>query len=286
MGVTAVVTDSTAYLPEGLDPRLDVTVVPLHVVLNGRSGVEGTEVTPAQVAAALAERRPQVTTSRPTPLDFLTTYTRLLDAGASGIVSVHISSELSGTWDAARLAAVQCNTERGFVAVRVVDSRTAAMGLGFVVLAAAEAVVDGADLDTAYETATRTVDRTTTLFCVDTLEHLRRGGRIGAAQALLGTALSMKPILHVEAGRIVPLEKVRTTARATARLVDLAVAAAGEDEVDVAVQHLAVPERAEQLAAALRDRLPRVNRLVSSELGAVIGAHAGPGVLGVVVVRR
>lgn len=281
-GTVTIVTDSTAYLPVGLAEELGITVVPLHVVLNGTSGVEGVDVTPEDLARALADRRSTVTTSRPSPADFIGTYRRLLSAGASGIVSVHLSSELSGTWDAARMASVECGVD----SVRVVDSRTTAMGLGFAVLAAAEAAGSGASLEDVEAIAERTVDRTATLFYVDTLEHLRRGGRIGAAQKWVGTALSVKPILHVVDGRIVPLEKVRTAGKALARLEELAVTAAGTSTVDVAVQHLAAAEKAAALSDRLTARLPALHRLYASEVGAVVGAHVGPGLIGVVVVRR
>ena len=280
-GRVAVVTDSTAYLPDGLAGPLCVTVVPLQVVLGGVAGAEGSEVTPADVAKALATWTP-VSTSRPTPSDFAAAYRVALDAGAPGVVSVHISGELSGTWDSARLGAAECGGD----AIRVVDSRSAAMGLGFAVLAAGEAARDGASLEQAYQAAVRSAEHTTTLFYVDTLEHLRRGGRIGAAQALLGTALSVKPILHVKDGRIVPLEKVRTASKGMARLEALAAQAAGDSAVDVAVHHLAAAERAATLSDRLRERLPRLRELYVSEVGAVVGAHVGPGLLGVVVVRR
>lgn len=278
----AIVTDSTAYLPDGLADELGITVVPLHVVLGGVSGAEGSEVTPGDVARALAGRRTTVSTSRPTPADFIAEYEAAFAAGASGIVSVHLSSELSGTWDSARLAAQECGPDR----VRVVDSRSAAMGLGFAVLSAAEAAADGAGLEEVEGIAEHTVDRTTTLLYVDTLEHLRRGGRIGAAQALLGTALMVKPILHVVEGRIVPLEKVRTASKGLARLEELALAAAGESTVDIAVHHLASADKAAALAERLRERVPDLHQLYASEVGAVVGAHVGPGLLGVVVVRR
>ena len=280
-GRVVVVTDSTAYLPDGLADELSVRVVPLQVVLGGRSGAEGSEVTPAQVAAALAAWVP-VSTSRPTPAEFATVYREALEGGADGVVSLHLSRELSGTWDSARLAAA----EVGAGSIRVVDSRSAAMGLGFAVLAAAEAAAKGGSREEVYAAAVGTAERTTTLFYVDTLEHLRRGGRIGAAQALLGTALSVKPILHVREGRIVPLEKVRTVSKGIARLEALAVAAAGEGPADVAVHHLAAAERAALLAERLRSRLPQVKQFYASEVGAVVGAHVGPGVLGVVVVRH
>lgn len=280
-GRVVVVTDSTAYLPTGLADELSVRVVPLQVVLGGRSGAEGSEVTPAQVAAALAAWVP-VSTSRPTPTEFAAVYREALEGGACGVVSLHLSRELSGTWDSARLAA----GEVGADSIRVVDSRSAAMGLGFAVLAAAKAAAAGGSPEEVYAAAVGTAERTTTLFYVDTLEHLRRGGRIGAAQALLGTALSVKPILHVREGRIVPLEKVRTVSKGIARLEALAVAAAGDGPADVAVHHLAAAERAALLAERLQTRLPQVGQFYASEVGAVVGAHVGPGVLGVVVVRH
>jgi len=280
-GRVAVVTDSTAYLPAGLADRLSIRVVPLEVIVGGRAGIEGDEVTPADVASALSASKP-VRTSRPTPEKIAAVYRSVLGDGASAIVSLHLSRELSGTWDSARMAAEEVDPDR----IRVVDSRSAAMGLGFPVLAAASAAADGASLEEVYGAAVGTAERTTTLFCVDTLEHLRRGGRIGAAQALLGTALSVKPILHVQEGRILPLEKVRTASKAVARLEALAVAAAGSGPVDLAVHHLAAPDRAAALTERLQARLPRIRELYSSEVGAVVAAHVGPGVLGVVVVRR
>jgi fatty acid kinase fatty acid binding subunit len=275
----AVVTDSTAYLPAELTEGYGIHVVPLYVVLPGRSGREGLDIGPEDVARALAVRGQTVSTSRPTPGDFVAAYRRALDAGAERLVSIHLSGELSGTSDAARLAASQI----GEHLVTVVDSRSAAMGCGFAVLAAARSAAAGADAEEVAATARRTAHETTTFFVVDTLEHLRRGGRIGAAAAILGSALAVKPILHVKDGRVVPLEKVRTAARANHRLVQRAVEAAGGGPVSVAVHHLAAAERADRLASELRERLPELRELHVSELGAAIGAHVGPGAVGVVV---
>jgi DegV family protein with EDD domain len=275
----AVVTDSTAYLPPDMLEGYGIHVVPLYVVLPGRSGREGVDIGPEDVARALSVRGQTVSTSRPTPGDFLAAYRHALEEGADHLVSVHLSGELSGTSDAARLAASQV----GEHLITVVDSRSAAMGCGFAVLAAARAAAAGADEAEVAETARRTAAETSTFFVVDTLEHLRRGGRIGAAAAVLGSALAVKPILHVNDGRVVPLEKVRTAARANNRLVQRAVDAAGDGPVSVAVHHLASRERAERLAAELRERLPALRELHVSELGAAIGAHVGPGAVGVVV---
>jgi DegV family protein with EDD domain len=278
----AVVTDSTAYLPAELSGTYDLTVVPLTVVINGDEGLEGEEISPAEVARALAGRRAEVSTSRPAPAQFAAAYRRLLDAGADGIVSVHLSARLSGTFDAARMAADEIGPQ-----VQVVDSMTTGMGLGFAALAATTAAAQGASLEAVRQTAVDHAAQVSTLFYVDTLEFLRRGGRIGAASALLGTALSVKPILHVVDGSIVVRDKVRTAGRALARLVDLAVEASGDGEVDIAVHHLGAPDRAAALADAVAMRLgDRMRDCYITEIGAVVAAHVGPGVAGVVVHRR
>jgi DegV family protein with EDD domain len=283
----AVVTDSTAYLPVGVAEALGVRVVPLHVTLGDRTGSED-DVTPDEVAAALRDRRVRVTTSRPTPDDFARTYAAAFDAGADAVLSVHLSGALSGTWQSAALAA-----QHAAGPVRVVDSRSTAMGLGFAVMTAAELAAGGESLDKVYEAAERSLAGTRMLFYVDTLEHLRRGGRIRATAALVGTALAVKPILHLMDGAIVLKEKVRTATRALARLEELAVSEVADllgaqrlgGAVDVAVQHLAAPERAAQLGDRLRGTVPELRRLFVSEVGAAIGAHVGPGVVGVVIVR-
>lgn len=277
----AVVTDSTACLPADLanDPVRRLTVVPLAVVVNGVPGFETVDVDSATVAEALNARRVAVTTSRPSPEAFAVVYRRLLDSGAPAVLSVHLSAKLSGTYDAAVLAAAEFDG-----AVRVVDTQSTGMGLGFPALAAASAAASGAGLDDVRQAALDAVDRTSTLFYVDTLEFLRRGGRIGAAAALLGTALSVKPILHTTEQGVVVREKVRTSSRALARLVDMADEAAGASVVDVAVHHLAAPERADALLTTVKERLgERLRGAYLTEVGAVVGAHVGPGMVAVVV---
>ena len=276
----AVVTDSTSYLPVGLADEHALTVVPLQVVVAGRALSEGTEVTSAQIAEALVAGQ-RVTTSRPSPQTFVETYRRLAAGGATSIVSVHLSADLSGTVDAARVAARQLTADG--VPVEVVDSRLLAMGLGYAALAAARAAATETDPVEVARVAARQALATGVWLYVDTLEYLRRGGRIGAAAALLGSALAVKPLLMLVDGRIEPIERVRTASRALARLEEVVVAEAGERPVDVAVQHLAAAERAAELADRLRERLPRLRRLIVDEVGAVVGAHVGPGMLGVVL---
>lgn len=277
-----VVTDSTAYLPEGLAARHGIEVVPLHVVVGGRDHVEGEGISPGEVAAALREYT-IVTTSRPTPQSFLETYRRLAREGATHVVSIHLSSQMSGTVEAARLAAAEAP-----LPVTVVDSETLGMAMGFAVVAAAEAAGAGADLAEVTATVDHRLGGSSVLFYVDTLEHLRRGGRIGAASALLGSALAIKPILAVRGGRIVPVEKVRTATRAIARIEVLVVerAQAGAQTVEIAVHHLDAQTRAEQIAERLRTAVPGGPQVTVVELGAVVGAHVGPGTIAIAVSPR
>ena len=277
----AVVTDSTSYLPAGVAQRLGIRVVPLRVSIDGRSGDDCVDISSADVTRALRARM-QVTTSRPSPADLVATYQSALDNGATGVVSIHLSAALSGTWESARLASADFRHGT----VRVVDSRSTGMALGFAVIAAAEAARAGAGASAVQDVAVATVDRTYSTFYVDTFEYLRRGGRVGAAAAFLGTSLSVKPLLHVANGQIHLLEKVRTSTKALARLLQLTVEAADRSVCDVAVHHLDAPARAEELAGRLGEAIPGILNLHTSEVGAVVGAHLGPGMLGTVVVRR
>jgi DegV family protein with EDD domain len=276
----AVVTDSTAYLPAGYAQRLGVQVVPLQVIVGGVVRAEGEEIGPSEVAAVL-HRGHLVSTSRPSPSLFAAVYHRAFAGGATSIVSVQLSGAMSGTVDAARLAAADVGGD-----ITVIDSRSVGMGMGFAVIAAAEAALAGADASTVIDTVTRTLAATEAIFYVDTLEFLRRGGRIGPARALVGSALGVKPLLCLRDGRIEPLERVRTSTRAIARLEELAVALAGDDPVSIAVHHLDAAARANQVAVALDELLPKVDDIVMTEVGAVVGAHAGPGMLAVVVCKR
>ncbi|OLO33405.1 fatty acid-binding protein DegV [Streptomyces sp. MNU77] len=276
----AIVTDSTAYLPRPTMERHGITAVPLTVVLGDRALEEGTEISARSLALAL-QKRHSVTTSRPSPEVFAAAYRTAAEEGADAVVSLHLSSEFSGTYDAALLAAKDAP-----VPVRVVDTGMVAMALGFCALAAAETAEAGGGPDEAVSAAEKRAAGTSAYFYVDTLDYLRRGGRIGTAQALLGSALAVKPILELDAGRIEMLEKVRTASKAIARLEEIVAERAGTAPVDIAVHHLAAPERADRLAERLRERVPGLVDLHVSEVGAVIGAHTGPGLLGAVISMR
>ena len=281
---TVLVTDSTASLPPDVASARGIVVVPLQVVVGAQVFDEGADgATPDLVAEALREFRP-VSTSRPAPAAMLEVYEQAAAAGADAIVSVHLSGDMSGTFESAQLAARDAS-----VPVVAVDSRQVGIATGFAVLAAADVLDAGGTPEQAAATARQRAGATTSLFYVDTLEYLRRGGRIGAAAALLGGALAVKPLLTIADGRVATLEKVRTTGRALTRLEELAVAAAGEDQVDVGVAHLAAEVRAgeltERLAGRLADNL--AGRPVHcGEVGAVLGAHVGPGMLAVCVSPR
>ena len=291
---TALVTDSTAYLPSALLDGLDIRVVPLHVVVGGRAHSEGVDIDPAAVAAALRAFTP-VTTSRPTPAAFIDAYEAAAAAGADSVVSVHLSEAMSSTIGSAHLAASAAP-----IPVTVIDSRALGMVMGFAVLAGARLAAGGASAGEVADAVRATCAAASVMFYVDTLEYLRRGGRIGKAGAMLGSALAIKPILGLRDGQIVPLERVRTSSRAIARLEELAVEAAeaigaggagagaggAGAGVDVAVHHLDSAERAERLAERLRARLGSGTEVVVVELGAVVGAHVGPGTLAVAVVPR
>jgi DegV family protein with EDD domain len=274
-----LVTDSTAYLPAEVAAANDIQVVPVQVVIGGVTYEEGVDITPGGVAAALKAYTP-VSTSRPTPQRFMDIYRAAAEAGAIAVVSAHLSADMSGTGESAILAAREAP-----IPVTVVDSRSIGMGLGFAVLSGAKAAREGADAASVAEVVQRRAVAASAFFYVDTLEYLRRGGRIRAAQALVGSALMVKPLLSLVDGRVAPLERVRTSARALARLEELAVAKALEGACDIAVHHLDASARAEALASRLRERLPDAD-IVISEVGAVVGAHVGPGMVAVVVAPR
>jgi DegV family protein with EDD domain len=275
----AIVTDSTAYLPSDLVASHRITVVPVQVVVGGQPFDEGTEISPAEVAAALRSWS-VVTTSRPSPERFAAAYAAAADAGATAVVSAHLSGDMSGTYDSAVLAAREAP-----VRVIVVDTRRVAMAMGFAVLDGARAAEAGADAETVATVIRERAAASSALFYVDTLDYLRRGGRIGAAQALLGQALAVKPILELVDGTVTPLEKVRTTSKALARLEELVVERAGGRPCDIAVHHLDAAARAETLAGHLVARLV-ASRVLVGEVGAVVGAHVGPGMVAVAVSPR
>jgi DegV family protein with EDD domain len=280
----AVVTDSTSSLDPAEAARADISIIPLQVVIDDISRPES-EVRPWEVARALREGR-RVSTSRPSPQVIENTYADLAGAGYDAIVSVHLSSKISGTCSAAQVAAASVD-----IPILVVDSMTLAMAVGFAVLTGAEVARSGAGPDEVVWIVRRRVAASTTYFYVDSLEYLRRGGRIGTATAMLGSALAVKPLLTVADGEIRPYERVRTSSKALARLEELSLAAFQQAaapkgaRVDLAVHHLDNPDGAQRLVDRLSGRV-HDGDIVISEVSAVLGVHVGPGTLGIVVSPR
>lgn len=283
-GRTVVVTDSTASLPPEVAQERGIVVVPLQVVIGATVYDEGAEgATPELVAQALKDFRP-VSTSRPAPAALLEVYEKAAAEGADAVLAIHLSGDMSGTHESALLAAGDAS-----IPVTVVDSRQVGVATGYAALSAADVLDAGGSVEEAAEAARHRADLATSLFYVDTLEYLRRGGRIGAAAALLGGALAVKPLLRIDDGRVANLERVRTSARALSRLEDLVVEAAGDLDVDVCVAHLANPDRAADLAGRLGARLATNldgRDVWCGELGAVLGAHVGPGMVAACVAPR
>ena len=283
-GSTVVVTDSTASLPPEVAQERGIVVVPLQVVIGATVYDEGADgATPELVAQALKDFRP-VSTSRPAPAALLEVYEKAAAAGAEAVLAIHLSGDMSGTHESALSAAGDAS-----IPVTVVDSRQVGVATGYAALSAADVLDAGGSVEEGAAAARSRADLATSLFYVDTLEYLRRGGRIGAAAALLGGALAVKPLLRIEEGRVANLERVRTSARALSRLEDLVVEAAGDLDVDVCVSHLANPDRAADLAGRLGSRLATNldgRDVWCGELGAVLGAHVGPGMVAACVAPR
>jgi DegV family protein with EDD domain len=271
----AIVTDSTADLVPELVVQHAVTVVPLTVNLDGRSYLDGVDITAAEFYQKLERSSVHPTTSQPSPGQFKEAYERLL-ADHEEIVSIHISPKLSGTMASAQQAAQMLGNER----VHVVDSQFASMPMAALTLVAARCASLGGSAGEVIDAVTRVREATRCFFAVSTLEYLRRGGRIGAAGALLGSVLQIKPILAIEDGQVVPLERVRTHERALHRLVELVQAVDRKGGLCLVIGHAA----AEPAAQALAERLDAIaETLVIQPLGPVVGAHAGPGTVGVAV---
>jgi DegV family protein with EDD domain len=274
----AVVSDTTAYLPAELAEESGITLVSLYV--NWSDGSERESDMPSfdDFYKRLRSAEELPTTSQPSIGDFLTVYEPLLDEGLD-VISIHISGGLSGTVESARQATERL-AERGLAKrVAVIDSATACGGLGLMVLGAARAAQAGASLDRVTERAHATRRDLKMWFAVDTLEYLKRGGRIGPASAWLGTALKIKPILTVDS-EITPIERVRTGGRALRRLADYAEQRHADGADAWVVQHIQAPEEAAQLVAE-GERIMGRPPLFVSEVGPVIGTHVGPGLLGV-----
>ncbi len=271
----AVVTDSTADLPHHLAESLGLRVVPLSVTFGDASYISGVTLQPTEFYDKLASMPRMPTTSQPSPAWFEEAYADCADDGHRAIVSVHCSAALSGTVSLARDRAASAELD-----VEVVDSRLVGGSLGLAALAAHRVAERGGSVAEVVAAATDVRERSIGLLVVDTLEHLRRGGRLTGAQALVGSALKVKPLLHLTEGRVEVREKTRTWKRAMDRCVQLVAEVAAGGPVDVVVVHALAPERADELWERLDERVEIAERL-QALIGPIVGTHVGPGAIGV-----
>ncbi|MGV9710388.1 DegV family protein [Gordonia sp. NPDC003424] len=269
-----VVTDSSSRLPASLADRFGIRLVPLHLRLDDKDYLEGVDDIPADIIST-----PGVSTSGANPHEMAEAFEQAIAASdGAGVVGVFMSRRLSGTWGAARLAA-----ERFPGHVRIVDSRSVGLAVGFTAIGAAQAAAEGADRDRVYESAIRQASTVDSLICVHLLDNLRASGRISAAGKMLGSALAIKPILHMVDGALTLRERHRTFSKALDKMVDAAVESADGRPVTLGVQHSQSPELAGEVAEQLRGRLTEVTSEITVDLGPVLGCHVGAGAIGVAI---
>ena len=271
-----VVTDSSAYIPEEALGDLSIPVIPLWVMWGDENFRDGVDIDPPAFYRRLQESELFPTTSQPSAGEF-EDFFRQAGAGADAIVGVFITSKLSGTVPNAQAALAQLPE----LTIRVVDSLSVSMGLGFIALAAARAAAAGKSLDAVVAAAEEMRDRTHLLFTVDTLEYLHRGGRIGGAKWLMGTALKIKPLLHFEDGTIEPLAQVRTKRKAIAQMLDVAEERLGGKRMaEAAVIDADSSEEGDAIAEQVRERFG-ISPVYRTPLSPAIGTHGGPGTVGI-----
>lgn len=279
MNPVAVIADSAASLPPALAKKWGIRVVPLQVIVDDRCFLEGEDITPAEVLAYLVGTS-AVSTSQPSVEAFEAAYRGAAAEGASAIVAVLISGEISGTINAARTAARSVS-----IPVEVVDSRTVAMASGFAALSASAVAATGASVEVVAQRAREVASSSFCVFTLDSLEYLKRGGRISAASAAIGNALSLRPVLEIREGKLAVLERVRTTARARRSMLDVVdQKLATFVRPAAAIMVLGEEEYGDDAAFLMEHRHPELAMLVRTPVSAVLAAHAGPGALAAVVV--
>jgi DegV family protein with EDD domain len=278
--VVRILTDSTADLPQETAQNLGITVVPLKVFFGDEAYLDGVELDNASFYTRLAESKDLPRTSQPSPAAFQEAFQKLIDEGAEGILAIHLASKLSGTYQSACTGRDLLPESSRKVPIEILDSQSVSAGMGYALQKGAHLAAQGAGLEEVKALIEDILARSQILAALDTLEYLRRGGRIGAASAMLGNMLSFKPIISVKEGDVLPVERPRTRAKAFARVAQLLLEMGGELEAVSVVQSNA--EVGQQLSEALKSvyqgELPVYN------LGAVLGTHTGPGVAGIAFV--
>lgn len=272
---TAIVLDSTADFPDASEHYANWRVVPLYVNFGTASYKDGVQLTAHQFYERLRASPELPTTSQPTPGDFLAAYEEL--AAYERILSIHIASNLSGTFQSASTAAAELGDGR----VRTIDSESASVAISMLALAIQRRLERGTTDEEVDALVTRYLDEHGLLFTVDTLEFLARGGRIGKAKAFAGQLLNVKPILSIRDGEVLPVKRVRGNRKAVQEFVDaLETQTTDGPALRVGIAHADAPERMVQLEKMVRDIRPQARIEMETSLGAVIGAHAGPGTVG------
>jgi DegV family protein with EDD domain len=276
-----LVTDSMCQLPAEILNKHRIATVPVSVIFNGTALREGIDITNEEFYRRLTEAPSLPTTTQPSPGDFQRVYQRLATEGAD-IISIHPPEILSGTINSARQAAAMVDGVR----ITPVEIPWIASSQGFIIMEAARAIEAGAGYDQVLELIDRLVPRQNLIFALDTLEYLHKGGRIGGAQAMLGSLLRVKPILYLKGGRVEPLDRVRTWSRVPDRLLALMadMLGPGDGPVHVGVIHSRNEEEARKLEEEIYRRFD-VAELYITEIGPVIGTHVGPGALGMAFYR-
>lgn len=277
MAKVAIITDSSSDIPPDLAQALDIRIIPLKILFGAQVFRDRVDITPQEFYRKLRASRALPTTSQPSAGDFVQVYEEARQA-ADSIVSIHISGALSGTIESAHMAKTQMGES---IPIYIVDSRSTSMGLGFMVLAAAKMAAEGMDAPQIVERVQRLISRMNVLFVVDTLEYLYKGGRIGGAKRLLGSVLSIKPLLHLRDGQVDVLEQTRTKRGALTRLLEVVEERVGTVRgVHMAIVHAEVPGEAMALKEEMEKRFP-CEELFVLDLSPVLGVHTGPGVIGV-----
>ncbi|MDR6227250.1 DegV family protein [Desmospora profundinema] len=281
MAKVQVITDSTADIPRHLVEELNISVVPLKVHLEGTSYLDGVDIGPQEFYKKLKEAKELATTSQPSPIDFVEAYREAAKDGETDILSIHLSSAVSGTYQSALLA--QSMVEDEFK-VTVIDSREASYAIGIIVVEVAKAAKEGKSLDECVAIAQEIRENIQVYFLVDSLDYLQKGGRIGKASAMVGSLLNIKPILSIsEEGEVYPVDKVRGKNKATARIFEMLKESSPKGARLGAIVYTDNREEGERWAEQMKETF-QLSDVVMAEIGAVIGTHVGPGTIATILV--
>lgn len=277
-----IITDSTSDIPAKFIEELDITVVPLKVHFGEKTYVDGKDLTAQQFYQKLDQEEVLPTTSQPSPVHFQEAYHQAIDEGYSGIISIHLSSALSGTFQSAQLAKEMVDSDK--VLIELIDSRTATYAIGNIVVAAARAAKAGKSLDECLAVAKEVRKKQVLLAYVDTLEYLHKGGRIGKAAALMGSLLKIKPIISLDdEGEVYSIEKARGKKKAVRRIFELIEERVPPgSRVSVAILHGTLKNEAEEWLARLKEKY-QVQESLFAWIGPIVGTHAGPHSIGMLV---